>query len=874
MSPGYLRQSYAGPHRPTGLHCVAGVLLVLGLGGIASAKQALPAPVHPDTLPTLFRVWSLPASLAPTVTNTYAPRMAVAGGVLYVFDHHGRRLVAVTAASGKVKWHMPVPARSTRAFAFTPLVYKKRVYVANDGYLYSFDATTGEQRWRLGTKGVAVNGLARSKHRIYLPWIRVSRGQALPGVQLWAVDSRRGQVEWSKKFPGKMAYVDGDSDGVYYVGSNGVALGLTADRGDYKWQGRLKGRVLSPPILKSGKLYVTTLRRKAGWTGTGVTVLDAGKGKILWQTKLRSTLVSKFLYQGNLVTVGGDGQLIAFDAQGKKSFSIDLGFVDDPTSLHAIAVGDRGFVFSHHQDGNGYIRLVDLAGRRTIAVANSLDQDVRSLLPGTKMLLLDGADGNVYGYRLDRSQRPLRREVPPMEFANELLNRVRGATRPVRGLAPKLAGLGAKALPAIEPALVWDNPYVVEVAAMAVGLIENRRSIPALINAVKQLEGTALAKGVKADPLLAVMDALAQLKDGRAVPVLQRILRSEEQSHFRRRAAYVALGAISTPVALAPIWSYRGARQVTTTSWDPQVFTGSYAYRVEEDVNVAVDAVPEAIRRDTTRTVQLKSGEVFSATLSPYLGGYNDIWIGPSDLSGTLTTALFTGLTQPEVAPNRRIRISQLAVDAKRQATIQIELRRGGKWVAARPVKLSVKELMIDTDRDKLSDVVERRLHLCVTATDCDGDGLKDAEDLNPLASSKIQPTAEQVLFREAFFTYFSFLKRRGVVVVDPGSGPSFEVYGRQDPILSLRRKTIEQFRKEVGLEAVDYVSFGGPYPEGGGSGDALPQVAWNTKKTAAIVGMDIFRSAENAVAYNVTLKKIGKNWVVTRLYRVWTTNE
>jgi len=847
------------------------LLVAVGLGVPVSAKPPLPAPVHPDTLPTLFRVWTLPASLAPRVTNAYAPRMVLSGIVLYVYDHHGRRLVAVDAGSGKVNWHAPVPARSTKAFAFTPLVHKQRVYVADDGYLFSFDAKSGAVRWKLATKGVAVNGLARSKHHIYLPWIRVAQNRAQPGVQLWAVDSRRGRVEWSKKFPGKMAYVEGDAAGVYYVGSSGVALGLTPDRGDYKWQVRLKGRVLAPPILKSGKLFVTTLRRKAGWTGTEVVAIDVSKGKVLWQAKLRSKRVSKFLHNKDLVTVEGDGRLTAFDAAGKKSFVIDLGFVDEPTSLHGVSVGDRAFIFSHHQDGNGFIRLVDLAHKRVIAAANALDMDVRSLVPAAKMLFLDGEDGNVYGYRLDRSQQPKRRVVPPMEFATEMLSRVRGTKQSVRGLALKLAGLGAKALPAIEPALAWDNPHVVEVAALAIGLIGNKRSIPALIAAAKRLE--AVAPDPKNDPLLAVIAALAELRDGRAVPALQRLLKTESQSHFRRRAAYVALGAIGSPAALAPIWSYRAAKQVSTISWEPQPFTPSLAYKVEQDVELPAGGVPDDVRQKTIRTIQLKSGKVYTAALSPYLGGYNDIWIGPSDLDGIISEPLFTGLNKPEVVPNRRIRISKLGIK-KKKAKIQVEYRRHGKWVPAKPLELPLIELAKDTDGDKLPDVVERRLHLCITNTDCDGDGLKDSEDLNPLASSKLKRTLDQNLFREAFFTYFSFFKRRGILVLDPGSGPSFEVFGRQDPILSLRRKTIEGLRKEVGLEAVDYVSFGGPYPEGGGSGDALAQVVWNKKKTMATVGMDVFRSADNAVAYNVTLKKLGKNWVVTRLYRVWTTNE
>jgi hypothetical protein len=53
-----------------------------------------------------------------------------------------------------------------------------------------------------------------------------------------------------------------------------------------------------------------------------------------------------------------------------------------------------------------------------------------------------------------------------------------------------------------------------------------------------------------------------------------------------------------------------------------------------------------------------------------------------------------------------------------------------------------------------------------------------------------------------------------------------------------------------------------------------MPHVVWNKKKTEATIGMDVFRSGENTVAYNITLKKSGKSWVVSRFFRVWTTNE
>jgi outer membrane protein assembly factor BamB len=835
--------------------------------------KALPTPVHPDTLPTLAVSWILPASLAPAVTNAYSPRMALSGMLLYVFDHHGRRLAAVEAATGKVSWHKPVPSRSDRAFSVTPLIGNNRVFIATDGYLYSFDALTGDQKWQLATKGVAVNGLARSKHRIFLPQVTVAGVQAQPGVTLWAVDSRFGRVEWTRKLPGLIAYVMGDADGCYYVGDNGIVLALSPDRGDPKWQMRIKGTVSSPPLLKKNRLYVTSLQRKAGWVGTGLTVIDVATGKILWQTKLPATMVSKFLLDGDLITVEGNGMLTRFDTAGKKTVEFQLGLGDEPTSLQAAAAGQRVFVFSHHADGNGYIRLVDLEKKKVLAVANALDLDARSALPAAKMLFLDGADGNIYAMRMDRSQRPNRATVPPEEFAAELLEKAKNAKAPLKGLPAKLAGLGAKALPSIESALHSPNPFVGDAAAAAVGLIGSKKSVAGLLKAVTRLESAQQPADAKIDPLVTVVEALGELHDPKAAPALQKLMKDEGQGHRRRRAAYVALGAISSPASLAPIWAFRATKLTPSVKWDPQAFTPSYDYLVETDVETDVESWPAVIRNETSKTSQNKAGQIYTIALSSYAGSYNDIWIGKSDLAGVMSAPFFTGLTRPEIVPGRRMRFKDLNVSEKGEVAFVVETRSGNRWTPSSTVKLRLDRLAEDSDGDKLPDILEKRLRTCVNNADCDGDGLKDGEDLNPLASGRLTLTPEQKLFREAFFTFYAFLKRRGIVVVDPGDGPSFELYGRRDPILALRRTTIEKFRKEAGLHAVDYVSFGGPYPEGSGSGDALAQVVWNKKKTEATMGMDVFRSGENAVAYNVTLKKSGKTWVVSRFFRVWTTN-
>lgn len=841
---------------------------------IAAAQKTFVEPVHPDTLPTLQRNWSLPAGLAPQIVNAYAPRLQSDEKNVFVYDHHGRRLVAAQLDTGKVLWNVPVNTRSNLAFANTPLIAQGQVVVASDGYVSSFDTKTGKMKWELGTKGLAVNGLASSKHHFLLPWVKTSGVHSLSGVNLWAIDGRQGTIEWTKTLPGSMAFVAGDSEGVYYVASNGLAMGLTADRGDVLWQNRLGGDVTEPPILQSGKLYVRSLKRKGGQLYREINILEVAKGKTLWSTKISGGASDMFLVDQQLATIEDNGQLTLFDAQGKKRGQLRLRLDDQPTSLRATASGKRIFIFSAHPDGHGYIWLTDNNAQKILATANALDMNIRALLAIDKLMMLDGEDGTVYAYRIDRSLPPKRSSVPAEEFAAEILSRVRNANAWLKGLPAKLAGLGPKALPAIEQGLESNNPWVVQSVAQAIGYLGQKRSVPALLKALanqqKSTENTPERLSV-IDPLIDIVAALAELRDAQSIPELQKLLKDEKQNHFRRRAAFVALGAIGVPAAQNAIMAFRNTHTPLKSTWSPQAFTPSFNYKIEEDV--VETALPTQIRQQTA-IESSGSKEKWEAILSPYLGGYNDVWVGKSSTDGAIEHPLFTGLTRPESKPNKRIKLETLKfIDAKNTEITFAVAEDNKNWRSEAPVKFSPESLSVDRDKDGLPDIVETRLRLAINNPDSDGDGIKDSEDLNPLASAKQKLTVEQKIFREAFFAYYAFLKRRGLVVVDPGEGSTFEVTGRRDPVLSLRRATSEKLRKEIGLHAVDYVSFGGPYPTDIVGGEAQRNPVWNKTKTEAQIGMDISRSGDNAVAYNVTLKKVGNNWVVTRFSRAWTTN-
>lgn len=846
-----------GPHAPT-----------LGQVAWALPRRLPPPPIHPDTLPTMISSWRLPAALAGATYNSFAPRIELIDGTLYVYDHHGRRLAAVDAQSGKIRWHAPIEARTNLAFATTPFVYKDTVYVGSDGYLHAFNKSDGKLRFRLALKGLPVNGFARAKHRLFVPWIQVKDGKVMPGVYVWGIDTRRGRIEWSQRYAGSMGYVRGNADGAYYVGSDGAVMALTPDRGTVRWKTQLVGRVSQPPQLIKNRLYVAS--HSGG--SSKVSCFDVTDGKKLWDAATRSNLLAFFVDTDRLVFADPSGQLVALDAKtGKAQVELKLRFTAEPVALQVIARDERVYVFSSDGPHQGFVWVADLKRKRVLATANALKQPMHAALLGDKTAFLDADDGDIYAYRLDRSLRPKRSRVPAAEFASELIAKAADATEPLPGLVSKLAGLGTAALSAIEGALDHANPHIVAAAAQTIELLKARRSVPALLRALDK----RLAKPATSlhDSALQLLQTITSLRDGRAIARLKKLIGEASQSHDRRRAAYVGLGALGTPAALSAIWKFRAERQVSSKRWSPYPYTTSLDRRVIADTS---NDSPSEASKSTLRTTSAGNGRHFSVSLSPYLGGYNDIWIGESDAQGQFKAgALFSGLTKAEIDSDRWVRFRHFKVDTDPKegdrASLIIEMRRGEKdWVASRPLSIPLAQLSEDSDQDGLPDIVEQRMQLCINQKDCDNDGLSDAEDLNPLASSKTPVSRDQTLFREAFFAFYAFIARRGVVIVDPGDKPSIEFYGHNDPVLALRQPAIERLRKQMGLHGADFVSFGGPYRDGKDGKEALRNIVYDKRGRSAELSFDVARAGNNAVAYNVTLTRYGKNWVVSRMEQVF----
>ncbi|AUH42472.1 serine/threonine-protein kinase [Streptomyces sp. CMB-StM0423] len=197
--------------------------------GDAAACGGVPVRLHPaDDVaagPTVFaaagkRVLALDAAYgtlrwtfeAPAVILSppaYAPGAALTGGGVFVADHLGT-VYALDAADGRERWRIATEARQS----IEPvLVADNHVHVGSGAALYTLDAVAGTPMWRFATRGDLIGAPVAADGRVHF-------GSA--DHCIYAVDAVGGQLRW------KLA-TDGEITGSPVV-ANGVVYACSKDR--------------------------------------------------------------------------------------------------------------------------------------------------------------------------------------------------------------------------------------------------------------------------------------------------------------------------------------------------------------------------------------------------------------------------------------------------------------------------------------------------------------------------------------------------------------------------------------------------------------------------------------------------------------------
>jgi len=170
-------------------------------------------------LRTLYPSWShriaTPQAAWPTserLTFDRAAQPVIADGVLFFASSGDDQIVALDAATGKVRWSrfMDAPAR------FAPAVWKDRVFVAgDDGFLYCFNAADGRVLWKFrgGPRGDMILGNERMISRWPARGGPVIVGDIVyfgagiwptEGIYLYALDAATGKKLWCNDSSGSI----------------------------------------------------------------------------------------------------------------------------------------------------------------------------------------------------------------------------------------------------------------------------------------------------------------------------------------------------------------------------------------------------------------------------------------------------------------------------------------------------------------------------------------------------------------------------------------------------------------------------------------------------------------------------------------------
>ncbi|MFI6863948.1 PQQ-binding-like beta-propeller repeat protein [Streptomyces sp. NPDC050421] len=313
-----------------------------GVNGAPAAPTApVPAPAQaPDGAPAgpgRWRPWRF------RMSNDVWGTPVVVGDLLYVtsFEVH-----ALDIGNGRRQF-------KTRDVAWAMAVDGGSILASDGPSLYSLDATTGTERWRLqsdawvyslkadrgtvvtGTRGGGVQAWeASTGERLWeitgaqTDFETAEAGPALHDgtVYLWqdarlrAVDARTGAERWS--YPvgdaascgGVPVRVTPAPDGYVYVSAGTRVLAVDVVSGHVRWHFEAPAVFLSPPAFAPGPAVTGGGVYLADYLGT-VYALDASTGKDRWRiaTESRQSIEPVLVVAGN-VHVGSGSALYTLDA--------------------------------------------------------------------------------------------------------------------------------------------------------------------------------------------------------------------------------------------------------------------------------------------------------------------------------------------------------------------------------------------------------------------------------------------------------------------------------------------------------------------------------------------------------------------------------
>jgi outer membrane protein assembly factor BamB len=246
---------------------------------------------------------------------------AIADGLLYVGQIRGK-FFAVNTENGVPAWRKDIGHCS----AATPAVADGIVYASflaeypcpkgefgSGGYVFAWDAKTGERKWVVELPPVESSPLVQDGTVYVGAWDK----------KVYALDAATGAIKWTTETDAQIvssaSWIDAATAGgapAIVIGTNGGSLyALDAATGAIRWKAQSNERLGSgreyfyaTPTVAYGRVFI-------GNTDGWMYAYGAQTGKLIWAQQAGTYVYTGAVAAGQVIYIGTyDGSIIAFDA--------------------------------------------------------------------------------------------------------------------------------------------------------------------------------------------------------------------------------------------------------------------------------------------------------------------------------------------------------------------------------------------------------------------------------------------------------------------------------------------------------------------------------------------------------------------------------
>jgi len=245
-------------------------------------------------------------------------------------------------------------------YVFTPAIMKGYVYAAgNDGYIVSFDAESGKQKWRIDSGKKLSAGVGAGDGMVI---VGTSKGEVL------AFDAE-GKSLWKSQVSSEVLSAPQTEDGIVVVRTgDGRIFGLDARDGSRKWVYQRATPALT--VRSNAGVLVTRGAVFAGFAGGKLVALSLANGNVGWESTVAlprgateleriADITSLPVMDGReICAVAYQGRVACFDVQ-----SGNLVWSRDISSIAGMTLDQR---YVYVSDDKGAIIALDKASGSSV----------------------------------------------------------------------------------------------------------------------------------------------------------------------------------------------------------------------------------------------------------------------------------------------------------------------------------------------------------------------------------------------------------------------------------------------------------------------------------------------------------------------------